>query len=56
MPNTTKHVHHWHIEPARGPTSVGRCKCGGVRTFNNSSPDVHPYQLRNERRKGVVRG
>ena len=29
--------HHWIIEPAQGPTSMGEClKCNSVREFNNS--------------------
>ncbi len=29
-------VHHWLIEPAKGPTSMGICKyCGSVREFSN---------------------
>jgi hypothetical protein len=29
-------AHHWLIEPAKGPTSVGVCKlCGEVREFSN---------------------
>ena len=30
-------VHHWIIEPAGGPTSVGVCaKCGAAKDFSNS--------------------
>ena len=30
-------VHHWEIEVARGPMSVGRCRrCGSRREFANS--------------------
>jgi len=36
--------HHWLIAEASGPTSPGTCRhCGETRTFNNSTPDVHPY-------------
>jgi len=29
-------AHHWLIEPAKGPTSIGACKlCGEVREFSN---------------------
>jgi hypothetical protein len=33
-------THHWVIESANGPTSLGRCKlCGGRREFFND-PDA----------------
>lgn len=32
------HAHHWLIESARGPQSIGRCKhCGAENEFNNST-------------------
>ena len=31
--------HHWKIEAATGPTSIGVClKCGEQREFSNSAP------------------
>jgi len=37
-------THHWAIEEAQGPTSLGTCRhCGETRTTNNSTPDVHTY-------------
>jgi hypothetical protein len=34
--------HHWHIQPADGPTSKGRCKlCGAEREFDNALCDVY---------------
>jgi len=34
------HVHHWIIETANGPTSIGRCqKCRAKREFSNTPPD-----------------
>ena len=30
------HAHHWLIEEACGPTSMGRCRdCGAERSFRN---------------------
>lgn len=34
------HVHHWQIEPANGPTSVGCCACGEAREFSNNPEDA----------------
>ena len=35
--------HHWMIEPATGPTSLGECAhCHEVREFKNSFPDPDP--------------
>jgi len=34
------HVHHWMIETANGPTSLGRCqKCRAKKEFINTPPD-----------------
>ena len=39
-----EHIHHWIIEPASGPTSVGRCQgCWTKKEFANSSPDHGLY-------------
>lgn len=29
------HTHHWVIEPPSGPTSIGRCRCGLSKEFEN---------------------
>ena len=36
VPDEKSCRHHWIIEPASGPTSVGVCKhCGAVKEFQN---------------------
>jgi len=36
MHRSNAHVHHWLIEEAVGPTSMGRCRgCGAERVFRN---------------------
>jgi hypothetical protein len=35
------HAHHWLIEEANGPSSVGICKrCGQIRAFKNWIEDA----------------
>ena len=35
------HPHHWKIEPANGPTSIGVCQvCRATRSFNNAIDDI----------------
>ena len=35
---STRHPHHWVIEPPEGPRSLGRCRrCGLERSFANSN-------------------
>ena len=37
-------IHHWLLEEATGPTSLGRCKlCGEEKTFLNSVPEEKRY-------------
>jgi len=44
--------HHWLIEEANGPTSVGVCRfCGERREFSNSVPDGLDRAIM--RRRGV---
>lgn len=36
--------HHWHIEQANGPESLGICRdCGERRMFKNSTY-IHPFR------------
>jgi hypothetical protein len=38
--------HHWMIEPAEAPTSLGECKsCGSVKLFRNFLPEL-PWRER----------
>ncbi len=40
-PTRSEHAHHWLIEEAQGPLSVGRCKrCGATRSFKNWLEDT----------------
>jgi len=33
--------HHWLIEPANGPSSLGKCKfCGEEKSFDNMLADI----------------
>lgn len=42
-----KHRHHWYIEEANGPTSVGHCfGCGLSRIFRNFQE--HDFLVRSE--------
>ena len=47
----TPHLHHWHIEEAHGPLSVGTCSCGAVRQFRNWDKE-HDYVTSTEARIG----
>lgn len=42
-------IHHWLIQPARGPTSEGTCKfCREVREFQNII-GTQPWGIRDNR-------
>ena len=46
--------HHWVIDPAKGPTSRGRCRnCGERRNFNNAGSAKEARSLYNP--KGIER-
>jgi len=48
--------HHWIIEPADGPLSLGFCKlCGKERWFRNSLPELdRHYDMVREKERPVV--
>lgn len=40
-PTATGHAHHWQIEEAQGPSSLGQCRrCGAVKEFLNWLPEA----------------
>ena len=47
--------HHWVIEPANGPWSMGECRlCGERRSFTNN-PDALPLRSEVEPRRYVLK-
>ena len=34
------HTHHWKLPPPGGRTSLGHCKCGAEREFQNGEPQM----------------
>ena len=45
MTTTLECKHHWIIEPATGPISVGVCEfCHESREFKNTIPEVSGWQ------------
>ena len=43
--NESQCQHHWVIEVANGPTSMGKCKfCGESKEFYNAFPEFNPMK------------
>ena len=38
------HAHHRRLDEPNGPTSIGRCDCGLVRSFRNFDPDDRSFE------------
>ena len=38
MTTNAQHIHAWTIEESNGPTSLGMCRCGTTKVFENSIP------------------